>query len=440
MFAAASFSVVQGCGRIGFGAGERMDSSADSGANVATVALMVAGDGAAVVRSNPAGVLCPTTCAASFPIGTVVTFTAMLDESRVVGWSEASCGQASSCMVVAGQTSALRLDVVGLHNVIFTTSKDYTLDAIGGLAGADGICASLATAAGLAGRYIAWLSTTTVNAIDRIGSARGWVRPDGLPVVDMINAAPIYYPPALDETGARIVAPGQSPGSFQVYTGTNSAGMLNQGTCGDWTDPGSSDLATFGFPTYTTSAWTDHSRTTCVRTNRLYCIGVDYVRGLGPIVPLQGRTAFLTDAVLLSGGIAEADATCQTSAQSAGILGRFRAFLSTTTVPAASRFDANGSTWVRVDGIALAPSANDVLAGVFSTSLNVTAAGEYVTGAVSTGSSTPQMTSVETCVDWTSTSSGDQGWVGRVNDSSREAWGGSVGQCALPRRLYCLEE
>src|SRR5262245_55711495 len=59
-------------------------------------------------------------------------------------------------------------------NIVFVASS-LTDGGIGGLAQADDICAARAEEAGLAGTYVAYLSTTSVNAIDRLGSARGWV-------------------------------------------------------------------------------------------------------------------------------------------------------------------------------------------------------------------------------------------------------------------------
>ncbi len=69
-----------------------------------------------------------------------------------------------------------------INNVAFLTSVTYAGN-LGGLDGADAICQKHANNAGLpANQYRAWLSTSDEDAAARIGSARGWVRPDGLPV------------------------------------------------------------------------------------------------------------------------------------------------------------------------------------------------------------------------------------------------------------------
>jgi len=69
-------------------------------------------------------------------------------------------------------------------NIAFVTSAKYVGGQFGGLDAADKECARLALAARLPGTYKAWLSTSTEDAIDRLGSARGWVRVDGKPFAD----------------------------------------------------------------------------------------------------------------------------------------------------------------------------------------------------------------------------------------------------------------
>src|SRR5690348_11017356 len=53
----------------------------------------------------------------------------------------------------------------------------------GGIDVADGLCNTEASDAGLGGTFVAWLSTSAVDARDRLDGSRGWVRTDGLPVI-----------------------------------------------------------------------------------------------------------------------------------------------------------------------------------------------------------------------------------------------------------------
>jgi hypothetical protein len=126
---------------------------------------------------------------------------------------------------------------------------------LGGLDGADAFCAQLATAqsAELARRtWRAYLSTSTVNAIDRIG-AGPWRNADGVLVAnssaqlhDAANVAvggPLDATWAindtsipLDETGAPVPSGGAGGNVHDILTGTLMDGTVAANeTCLDWT-------------------------------------------------------------------------------------------------------------------------------------------------------------------------------------------------------------
>jgi hypothetical protein len=112
-------------------------------------------------------------------------------------------------------------------NIVFVTSTRHS-PKFGGLAGADAICAARATAGGLAGTYKAWLSTSTVNAKDRLVPASGWARPDGKPVLNQIKdieSNKVFYPPSLDESGS--IQPG-SQGLLLTKTKRRKSGNLRR--------------------------------------------------------------------------------------------------------------------------------------------------------------------------------------------------------------------
>src|SRR5690606_988458 len=75
-----------------------------------------------------------------------------------------------------GDPDAGAADAALPTNIVFVTSTQHVAQDLGGLEGADRICADRAAAAGLPGTYVAWLSTRTVDARDRLAGARGWVR------------------------------------------------------------------------------------------------------------------------------------------------------------------------------------------------------------------------------------------------------------------------
>ena len=63
-------------------------------------------------------------------------------------------------------------------NYVFATSSLHPGD-LGGLAGADAICQQRATAAGLTGTYVAYLTSGGIHASTRLIGSRGWQRVDG---------------------------------------------------------------------------------------------------------------------------------------------------------------------------------------------------------------------------------------------------------------------
>jgi hypothetical protein len=110
-----------------------------------------------------------------------------------------------------------------------------------GLAGADELCQTRATAgvpASASKTWRAYLSTATVNARDRIGTGP-WFNRNGTMVAASVDA---LHTPAmnlidgttgLDETGAQV--PIASPNQHDILTGSNAQGMATASTCNNWT-------------------------------------------------------------------------------------------------------------------------------------------------------------------------------------------------------------
>lgn len=119
----------------------------------------------------------------------------------------------------------------------------------GGLAGADALCTTLAAAVSPelgAKTWAAYLSTTAVNARDRIG-AGPWFNAAGVLVAtdaDQLTDAAALEATwatgdatiALDELGAQVPAGGAGGVQHDILTGTLADGTVAAGfTCGDWT-------------------------------------------------------------------------------------------------------------------------------------------------------------------------------------------------------------
>jgi hypothetical protein len=122
---------------------------------------------------------------------------------------------------------------------------------LGGLAGADKHCQTLAAAAGAGNRtWRAYLSQTqagntpAVNARDRIGSGP-WYNVKGQLIAANVNDLHedrnnIRKPTALNEKGGVVNGAGDMPNIHDILTGSDSMGRALPGnpnvtTCGNWT-------------------------------------------------------------------------------------------------------------------------------------------------------------------------------------------------------------
>src|SRR5207248_10614341 len=80
-----------------------------------------------------------------------------------------SCGTCHAPQTCGGAGAANVCGALASKRV-FVTSATYNRN-LGVLAGADAKCQALASAAALTGTYKAWLSTSTINARDRVTQA-----------------------------------------------------------------------------------------------------------------------------------------------------------------------------------------------------------------------------------------------------------------------------
>ncbi|MER8696771.1 hypothetical protein NKI77_20685 [Mesorhizobium opportunistum] len=123
---------------------------------------------------------------------------------------------------------------------------------LGGLKGADAHCASLAEAAGAAGKtWHAYLSTSTEDARDRIGKGP-WFNAKGEKIADDVaslhsDANGITKQTALTEKGKTVNGRGDTPNRHDMLTGSKPDGTkIADQTCGDWTMSGAEGAAMMG--------------------------------------------------------------------------------------------------------------------------------------------------------------------------------------------------
>lgn len=326
-------------------------------------------------------------------------------------------------------------------NYAFVSSEAILPGDLGGLDGADQFCQDLADGAGLGGTYVAWLSTNTTDAKNRLAGARNWVRVDGRPfaaAVGDLTAGGVMYPLRVDETGAD--APDE-----RVMTATDATGIkINDsefGSCQNWTSSNPNTKTSGGVSDSGDETWTAWPglELNCGTAYRIYCLGKDNDEAMD-FTPTEGRLAFISDSTFASNvGLDLADTQCQQEATNAGVAGQFAALLATEAESAAARFDLAGLIWVRPDGIPLMDDAADLGTGVLAP-VALDAEGFVVaprhtwTGAIDPGSTS----SGESCVSW----SGQVG-AARVGLSGRSstAWFSTdVFDCSGLRHVYCFEQ
>ena len=328
---------------------------------------------------------------------------------------------------------AMNTDAGSATNFVFVTSMTYTADVVGGLGGADAICASHASDAGLPGRYLAYLSTADSNAGDRLSPARGWVRRDGRPFVDTVadmHAGEVFYPVVFDEAGAA--------GPARIHTGTTAVGAYDtlNDQCNDFTEQTAGGRVTVG-STNVTTGFAATGVATCQTPLALLCFGVDHAREVAPLPP-STRIAFLSAPFTPGEGIIAATVQCMIEGDALVPEGTFVPLLPTESTPVPTETLPQGAGWVRPDGAEIVANARD-LAGPWLTSINLAADGTYHSDAtrVWTGASGPETASTSHCDDWTTT--GGQALTAPAATPFSDGSWAVPRMCSSSLRLFCLQ-
>ncbi len=406
--------------------------------------VVKAGTGFGTVTSSPAGINCGADCTETYDLDTSVTLNAVAastpisQDSTFTGWSGGGCSGTGACVVTMSAAQTVTATFSLEPNYAFVTSTTHTGN-LGGLTGADAICQARASAASLPGTYRAWLSSDTTSVASRLGTASGWIRPDGKPFA--LSQSDLYqgreiYPLRLSETGVDL-------GSQSVWSASTANGMINDvGTCTNWTSAAAALTSQAGRTSALGDVWTNvYTVLTCSSQARLACFGIDRAATIPPLPPVAGRRVFVSNQPITpSNGIAAADAICNGEASAAGLPGTYRALLATTTASAASRFNATGP-FIRPDNAVVAVGNALFAAAFWDTSINVTASGFHVgLGAAWTGASSPTAlgTVASTCNDWSSST--ENGRLGHVYDSDTSiAFAQGGGSCASTFQVYCVQ-
>lgn len=138
-----------------------------------------------------------------------------------------------------------------------------------GIAAADAVCQARAGAASLTGTYKAWISDSSVDAIDRIVSDGPWVRIDGYQVADnkaALSTDALRTAINLTETGVYL------GDASRAWTGTTQTGVKHALRCNDWTSPSNAVQGRAGVIDWSSTGWTGWNDWPCDQAERLYCL------------------------------------------------------------------------------------------------------------------------------------------------------------------------
>ncbi len=139
---------------------------------------------------------------------------------------------------------------------------------LGGLAGADQLCTSLATTAGIGGTYRAWISVSGTDAIDRITSAGPWKLVTGDVVADNkagLTSGSLKHLIDKDETGKT-----PSDAEDRTWTATGPNGRFSAPDCTGWTSEGPNGVVGEA-KNDNAGKWTSLVDEGCGQVNRIYC-------------------------------------------------------------------------------------------------------------------------------------------------------------------------
>jgi hypothetical protein len=322
---------------------------------------------------------CP--CPVEMPVGEPPTVELHPDPYTFIEDAHCSEGSSKEACAIAATGVVFR----PAHNVAFVTSTLHRGN-LGGFAGADEVCAKLAADAGLLGDdYRAIISGDELgNGRTRFQNARGFLRSDGLPIIDELstNDYPLFrYPLDLDERGNRI------SDDAGAWTGTWSNNQ--QIDCLNWTSNSASEVGAGGDPHALDFRFEQDSDRSCDTERHLYCARAELFTPFSAGIEFPGRVVFVTPSAFVPGGprglgLTRADAACQREACRLGLTGiddaarcestpgsfrSFRALLSTTEQAAIERIPARAEPFIDITRHPFTLTGADLALGLTLTGL-----------------------------------------------------------------------
>jgi len=147
-------------------------------------------------------------------------------------------------------------------------SSTFQTGGFGGVSSADTICAERASAAGLTGTFLAWVSDADTSPSSRfVQSSSGYTLVDGTTVVaadwNDLTDGMLAHAINRDENGNLV--------GGDVWTGTSAVGAAATARCSDWATSSASVTGQCGTTGQAGAAWTAFLTPSCNTPLRLYC-------------------------------------------------------------------------------------------------------------------------------------------------------------------------
>lgn len=395
------------------------------------LAIHVIGHGAVV---GPGGIACAGDC--TYTRSGAVDVALQAEVAWELGSNDLSCGP--SCTIPAEVTSftATFVQAPISANRVFVTSTFVSTNA--GVANFDAECMARSLN-NIPGTFVAFVSTSTQDATARLAGSRGWVRLDGLPVVDQITelgTSASVRPILFNELQQPVVA------GTLAMTGSDASGHAVAGeTCSDWMATGGP--GTLGtYPDLHGIELVSGVGAGCA-FGRLLCFetGNNVATPLQPLPFPAGRYVFMstTTVVPVPGGPEAFDAACQSDATANGLAGTYVALAAHAGQSIIDRIGPVDGVYRRPDGIVV---SWDGFATTLSATLDLDAGGhpvpyDFVMFTAPSGLAS-MATASATCGDWTDPA-GSVGAFDSEYSSPFDPGAFSVRGCDIAASAVCVQ-
>lgn len=423
----------------------KMVLSVTGGGAVLMTLERVPSDGAGVLRVDGVEVCGKQCTRVEVPVYKIPTVVEAKSEwgSYFGGWNGELCsGHHRFCSWTEGMPLRASAKFNALpNNLVFVSSKAYPTN-LGSLTAYDAECNNLAAEAGLNNTskdaFVAWMADSKTDVRDRMGLAvRGFIRLDGAPFIDRLEAGAVYNTLSIDENGKEVGPTDVITGAWHDGTAQPSPDLF-LGTCADWTSSLGEDLLvgnTWAGPLN----WSYDRPVRCTEVvGRIYCFMKTYSQPL-VMSKKQGKMAYLSGQLFKSGD-GDPDGVCAAT-KPAGVAGEVKALISTTET-AAAQWIKPDELYVRPDGQVVG-TGQAIIEGRLSSGIWLDALGVYNTWYVWTGSSkiSEKGTLASTCNNWQNdTGMGVAGASARIWDWLWWGWHTPTAKCGDANFLYCVEQ